>query len=321
MKISILVPVYNVEQYIRRCIESIFVQTFENLEIIIVNDASPDTSISIVESLLKLYPSREKQTKIINNVTNFGISKVRNIAIKNASGEYIYFVDSDDYLLDPFVISKFAEFAQNTNADIIEGNTLRILPNGKTQQEVAEYFYNEIRAVELQIAKKNSFTVWNKLIKRSLFSKHNILFPNKINYGEDYATMPIVYYYSTKTLHVPILSYAYNLKNTTSFFANRTNWNNLFSMIDSNRFLYNFFKEKNEKLLVKYVDVMYLETMVHLLLNCRNKCEIKNVSEHFTECHYRNIIAMRPKFALILSIYFIGLHSVLLRIGRIYRKR
>lgn len=322
MKISILIPVYNVEQYIQRCIKSVLKQTYKDLEIIVVDDHSPDNSIPLLIDAISDYPDREKQVKIIRHNKNLGLAQARNSAILAATGTYVFHLDSDDYLLEDSVIDYFVKLAKQTGADIIEGDFIKIYSKENNVKEIIQRKYSDkMKVLKNIIIKKDNFTVWNKLIRKELYQRYRIYAQPGINYGEDYVTTPRLYYHASKIVHLPLFSYGYNLENTTSFFANRTNWNNLFSMIDSNRFLYAFFKEKHEKLLVKYVDVMYLETMAHLLLNCCNKCEIKNVSEHFTECHYRNIIAMRPKLILILLIYLIGLHSVLLRIGKIYRKR
>ena len=92
MKISVIIPVYGVEKYIRKCLESVINQTYKNLEIIIVNDETKDNSIKIVEEYIK-----DPRIRIINK-KNEGVAQARNCGLKQATGEYISFIDSDDWL-------------------------------------------------------------------------------------------------------------------------------------------------------------------------------------------------------------------------------
>ena len=92
-KISIIVPIYNTEKYLGNCLNSIINQTYKNLEIILINDGSTDNSLSICNN----YKNKDNRIKIVNK-THTGVSDTRNIGIKNATGEYIGFVDSDDYI-------------------------------------------------------------------------------------------------------------------------------------------------------------------------------------------------------------------------------
>ena len=96
--ISILVPIYSVEQYIERCAKSLFEQTYTDIEYIFVNDCSPDRSIDILKETILKYPKRKNYVKIINHDVNRGLSAARNTAVENAIGDFILHVDSDDYL-------------------------------------------------------------------------------------------------------------------------------------------------------------------------------------------------------------------------------
>ena len=98
VKISVIVPIYNVRLYIERCVRSLMEQTLENIEFIFVNDCTPDDSMDILHHVLKEYPKRRKQIKIIEHETNRGISAVRNTGLKNATGQYIIYCDSDDWV-------------------------------------------------------------------------------------------------------------------------------------------------------------------------------------------------------------------------------
>ena len=113
--ISVVVPMYKVERYIKVCIESVLTQTFQDFEIIIVDDASPDNSYEICQALY----GKNKKIKIVRHKKNAGLGPARNTGIKNAVGRYIVFLDSDDALL-PFALERIHIAAENTDADIIQ---------------------------------------------------------------------------------------------------------------------------------------------------------------------------------------------------------
>ncbi len=118
MKVSILVPVYAVEDYIERCAISLFEQDYEDIEYIFVNDCTPDRSIQILEELIKRYPHREAQVQIVHHEEHRGVLATRKTAIKQATGAYIQWVDSDDWV-EQEMISFLVKKAQETGADII----------------------------------------------------------------------------------------------------------------------------------------------------------------------------------------------------------
>ena len=97
-KVSICVPVYGVEKYIERCAISLFEQTYPDIDFIFVNDCTKDRSIEILEEVITRYPERQKDIKIINHAKNLGLAAARNTLIENATGEFVFIVDSDDYL-------------------------------------------------------------------------------------------------------------------------------------------------------------------------------------------------------------------------------
>lgn len=112
--VSVIVPMYKVEQYIKICVDSILAQTFTDFEIILVDDASPDNCVEICQ---KLYGDNDK-VRLIRHEKNLGLGPARNTGIKNARGKYVYFVDSDDYIL-PHALEKFFDAAERTNAEVV----------------------------------------------------------------------------------------------------------------------------------------------------------------------------------------------------------
>ena len=112
--VSVIVPMYKVEQYIKLCVDSILNQTFRDFEIILVDDASPDNCFELCQ---KLYGGNDK-VKFIRHEKNCGLGITRNTGIKNARGKYVYFVDSDDFIL-PQALEKFYNAAEKNNAQVV----------------------------------------------------------------------------------------------------------------------------------------------------------------------------------------------------------
>ena len=116
--ISIIVPIYKVENYIERCVRSLLEQTYIGIEYIFVDDCSPDSSISILKKVIKEYPTRIDQIKIISHEKNMGLPAARNTGLKMAIGDYIFHCDSDDYV-EKDMIEKMYQTAKEKDADIV----------------------------------------------------------------------------------------------------------------------------------------------------------------------------------------------------------
>ena len=173
MKVSIIVPVYNVENYLRRCIDSLVNQTLKDIEIILVNDGSTDKSQNIIDEYKSKYPN-----KIISLAKkNGGLSDARNYAFPYCHGEYIGFVDSDDYVKESMYERMF-EKAKQTNADLVICNYYKVyekktqLIKAKEKKKKKDMFLNGLAAV------------WNKIYKREIIEKYKIRFPKGINFED-----------------------------------------------------------------------------------------------------------------------------------------
>lgn len=188
-KISIIIPIYNAEKFLTKSIESAINQTYKNIEIILVNDGSTDNSLKICENFLE----RDKRIKLIDSQNN-GVSYARNLGLKNASGEYIFFLDSDDWI-DLNTIEIIAKEANENDADIVKINYYNSYSNGKEKinnlssilSEKIEFRKNiEIDKTTQEFLFSNTYilnTVWGELIKKS--SIKDTFFCNDITYGED----------------------------------------------------------------------------------------------------------------------------------------
>ena len=177
--ISIIVPVYNLENYIEKCIESLIKQTSTNIEIILINDGSIDNSSKILDKFVKM----DKRIKVIHK-TNEGVSKARNIGLENANGQYITFVDGDDTVEKNYVEFLYKSIINN-NVDIsICGH--KDIKDGNVAFETKEL---EIKANSEQTLKMlfetNYFstTVWAKMYKKELFNENK--FDTTLSIAED----------------------------------------------------------------------------------------------------------------------------------------
>lgn len=173
-KVSIVVAIYNVEQYVSKCIESILKQTFTDFELILVNDGSKDSSLDI----LKEYASKDKRIQIVDKM-NGGLSDARNAGIKVAKGKYIYFVDGDDFIEDT-LIEKCVNKLETTYSDVVMFDIYQYyVETGKKEIISNPFDENKIYSIydtpELLIKIKNC--AWNKMYKLSLFKENQIEYP------------------------------------------------------------------------------------------------------------------------------------------------
>ena len=176
-KVSVIIPVYNAEGYLRGCLDSIVSQTLKDIEIICINDCSTDRSLSI----LKEYAQKDKRIKIIDFEVNKGVGIARNTGIDRACGKYIGFVDSDDFIDSDFY-EKLYNKTKETDADAVKGNIYNY--NNETGITELTAFYdmnNKIK--ENQLYFYYGFT--SAIYKKDFINQFNIRFPQNINYFED----------------------------------------------------------------------------------------------------------------------------------------
>lgn len=203
-KISIIIPVYNVEKYLKRCLDSIINQSLKDLEIICINDGSTDNSLKIIEE----YSKKDTRIKIITQ-KNSGISATRNRGIALANGEYISFIDSDDWV-DLNFYEKLYSSAKKYNADIAAAGIIRL---NKHRQK----FYLNFSEEKTYTTPKEKFRicdipdinyVWNKIYKLEKIKNLKLKFQEGIVY-EDLIYTPQAIYYLDKLVTVPNTYYYY----------------------------------------------------------------------------------------------------------------
>lgn len=174
IKFSIIIPAYNSEKFIEECLESIFSQTYKNVEVIVVNDCSTDNTLKVLEGY--------EQIKVYSTPVNSRQGAARNIGLENCTGDYILFVDSDDTLYDSEVLSKIANKINNTNNPDLIYLGLKI--EGKRQLELTPNEENTKK--EYRLAENPFINVTTICWKKSLIQENKIRFPEKIRYEDVY---------------------------------------------------------------------------------------------------------------------------------------
>ena len=192
--ISVIIPVYNVEAYLERCVDSVLSQTYKDLEIILVDDGSTDKSISICDA----YAKKDQRIKVIHK-ENGGLSDARNAGLDMFNGNYVTFIDSDDWIeedyieyLHQLIVENQADLAVCDFNYIDEQGTLYNSP----QNNGHVYIWNQKEAlIKLLTGNKMETSAWAKLYKSSIFVENSIRYP----YGRLFEDIPVTYVYILKS--------------------------------------------------------------------------------------------------------------------------
>lgn len=182
MKISIIIPVYNVSQYIERCICSVLGQTYDNIEIIIVDDCSPDNSIQIARECVDSHP-RKEAVVFASHEQNRGLSAARNTGIGLATGDYLYFLDSDDELPIDSIATLANVAIESIGANVIVGNfdVINDIQNKVLKYELSSsYIKDNNEILKLYAEEKWPTIAWNKLIETKFLKEHKLYFKEGI---------------------------------------------------------------------------------------------------------------------------------------------
>ncbi len=172
--VSVLIPVYNMSKYLRECLDSVVNQTYKDLQIVIVDDGSTDDSLAIARE----YEQKDKRVEV-SHQRNAGVAEARNNLLSRIKGDYVLFVDSDDWI-ELNMIEFLIETLKKTNTDIVTCSMVREISNNSFNQEIWEH---EKLVYEFLRHEHISGSLWNKLIKTRLL--HNVKFHCGISYGED----------------------------------------------------------------------------------------------------------------------------------------
>ena len=230
--VSIILPVYNAQNHIARCLDSICAQTWQNLEIIVLNDGSKDQSLPVCQE----YRSRDQRILLVDKA-NSGVSDTRNLGLKLASGEYVQFVDSDEYI-DPDFTQNLVTAAQEHHADLVIAPYKMVIPAGASKPEqVLEKIQEDLGVMSVArppevreygflpqgVYDKDTFArrlmdkpasyfysvLWNKLYRRDLLVEHDIQFTSEMRWAEDLVFNMQYIQYADVLVSIPQPGYNY----------------------------------------------------------------------------------------------------------------
>ncbi len=240
-KVSVIIPVYNVEKYLRECLDSVVNQTLKDIEIICVNDGSTDNSLQILE----IYAAKDNRIKVITQ-ENMGVSVARNSGLDIATGEYIIFVDSDDWS-DLSLCKKILDNSEKTHADIICYAYNAVQDN--------KFVYSNLKNINKLCEKQDSLKriignqvfVWDKAFKRKFLIDTGVKFVEGLKCAEDLVFCLTLFYKNPHYAYINESLYYYNEKRLGS--ATNNNYNAIKNDYDSFKTLVEseLFKKQNLK--------------------------------------------------------------------------
>ena len=259
-KVSVIVPIYNVEKYLEKCINSLLSQTLEDIQIILVNDGSKDNSGNIA----KEYEKNNKDRVIYVEKENGGLSDARNYGLKYATGDFIAFLDSDDYI-EKNAYEEMYNKAIEENADYVECDFLWEFPN-KIRVDKQYPYKNKKEMLSFV-----RVVAWNKLIKRQLITDNNLEFPKGLRYEDvefTYKLIPFVNKFAY--VNKPFIHYVQREGSIANVQNERTA--EIFTVLDN---VIEFYKKNN--IYEKYRDELEYNYARYLLCSSlKRMCKIKD---------------------------------------------
>lgn len=324
-KVSIIIPVYNVENYLAECLDSIIKQTYNNLEIICVNDASPDRSAKILND----YAQKESRMIVLNHTKNAGLSAARNTGLEVASGKYIYFMDSDD-ILNHATIRTCTQLSEENSLDLVCFDADVFYDEEKSPNlglNEKKYNYERAKFMEENII----FTGWEFFVKSVNngtfqpsvclnFIKKDVLIKGDLRFyegiiHEDELFTPELYFYTQKVMYIPEKFYKRRLRRD-SIMGKKRGYRNIrdIGLITEKLFeLHQTIKIKNKyfsKALKKRIFILFEYTLKNDLNNLSKDQKIKIEGLLSNSIAYKKYI----KYKKIKENFFLNLFF------KIYRK-
>ncbi|MFL0197879.1 glycosyltransferase [Clostridium sp. WILCCON 0269] len=292
IKVSIIVPVYNTENYLPRCLESLINQSLEEIEIILINDCSTDHSLAILEKYKENYPSK---ITIINLKENKGPGGARNEGIRIAKGEYLGFVDSDDDVSHK-MFEELYKIATTENYDMVD---CQFYYEG-FNQNIRTTSNNALGKLDLEKKRElfiHSGFIWSKIIKRNIIVDNNIRFREKTAY-EDIDFIRVALFYFKKIYATDMVLYNYR-NNANSISGSPSKDIQIYQKIDSMKSLcekfknlnaYNDYKDEITYLIYKSYVIMiyYVVSLKKEEMNPRLFKELRDFFFEVADCNYQN---------------------------------
>jgi glycosyltransferase involved in cell wall biosynthesis len=299
--ISIIIPVYNVEEYLSKCIESVLIQDYINIELLLINDGSTDASgiicdkYSLLDNRIKVFHQRNK-----------GVSSARNVGIDNATGIYICFIDSDDWVEKDYISSLTKEV--NSTTDLIIGGLLKFKDNkgffsGNSFKEIV-FNNNDIYKAFTEIELYNYGGPTSKLYRLSIIRNHNIKFNPHMNYAEDFHFLLRYLLYVRSLKFISSQSYYYRISNNASL-------SKQIGSFDKERFVFIKIKDCLDQIYKKFKfpinegAIFYGRSLMTYILRIVNSI-------------YNNNLTRKNRLALLKSVYK-DYYSIISLISKVYQ--
>lgn len=315
-KVSIIVPVYKVEKYLSECLNSIISQTYKNIEIIVVDDGSPDLCPKICDN----YAMKDNRVKVIHQ-DNQGLSGARNTGIQHATGDYIIFVDSDDKLKND-IVNELLKILINTKADVACCNFLFSYPQYDkinkirikgtlSNNEIINFYTGNRTPLFLNV-------VWNKLYKRNLFYPYGPLMFKENRLQEDnFFICDLLDNIQTITI---IDTPLYYYRQRPGSIMSNLSYKFIHDTIDSYIYLYRKFSYSSK--FKDNINIFLINSIISIIMRCiKNNCYNKyesEISEYYSFC-YHKIKYDGKKFNFALSLKYIIIKLRLVKfVAKIY---
>lgn len=300
--VSVIIPVYNAEKYLKRCLDSVLNQTYTDIEVIVVNDGSTDNSLKILQE----YKNNDSRIKLIDQ-QNQGVSSARNTGLNNATGDYILYVDSDDWIEFDAIERLLATMTDDTDIVFCSSDNAETIDLVKHVKEIKyEYWDNDRQIFEFLKHKQMTGMLWNKLIRRNL--TFGVSFNKKTCYGEDAEFLWQVLKKSKKMIVTNEILYHHVLEETSishlSFsdkkFSAVPMWESICDDVEKNYFNYLNFAR------VSLMSAAVFSLYEAKLCNYKNKTQIKYMRSIVRK--YINVFLKSENISIKFKLYAIAVY-------------
>lgn len=271
--VSILVPIYNVENFIGRCVRSVYEQTYDNLEFVFVDDGCTDKSIDILTNIIKGHPHHKEKTILIHHQQNKGLAAARNTAIASCHGDLVIHVDSDDWL-EQTGVEALVKKQQETDADIVYTRGYYRQKKESVKVNCRGWQPEKESLLTNLLQDKATISIWSKLIKRNLYTDNGIKCDERGSYYEDFQVLPRLIYLSKKIACLDDYIYHYERTNPNSIVTNIPRSIEIQKQgLLSIQVICDFFQHKEQRYfdLVNKFRLQYMHRMLNKNCKSRNK--------------------------------------------------